>query len=353
MMTPGIILLLGSGETSPTGGRVFEKLMNGMFASPVISILETPAGFELNSRKVAERVGNFLETRLQNNRPKINIIPARKKGTAFSPDDAEILKPLLTSNVIYMGAGSPTYTIRQLEGSLAWELVRARHARGAAIVLASAAIIAAGVQALPVYEIFKVGQDPFWVEGLDLLGAYGLPLVFVPHWNNQEGGADLDTSRCYLGEKRFFPLLQRLKAGVKVVGLDELTALWIDFSDQTCEVMGLGSLYLLDQDGQEDFVSGSRLPLIRLGNYRPVEDILPGVSTDVWNEVAATDDRMQEKHTHPVPEEVLRLVAERQSARDGNEWQRADDIRREIEKAGWQVKDTPTGPRLEFLKPDY
>jgi hypothetical protein len=353
MMTPGIVLLLGSGETSPTGGRIFEKLINGLSVPPVISILETPAGFELNSRKVAERVGAYLETRLQNHRPKINIIPARKKGTAFSPDDAEILKPLPASHVIYMGAGSPTYTVRQLENSLAWDLIRARHARGAAVVLASAAIIAAGVQALPVYEIFKVGQDPFWAKGLDLLGGYGLPLVFVPHWNNQEGGADLDTSRCFLGEERFTPLLRSLKAGIKVVGLDELTALWIDFSNQTCEVMGLGSLHLIDRGGQEDFISGSRFPLKRLGNYRPVEGFLPGISTEVWDQVAAFGDRMKEENTVPAPAEVLRLVAERQSAREKNEWQHADEIRREIEDAGWQVNDTPTGPQLEFLNRDY
>jgi cysteinyl-tRNA synthetase len=47
------------------------------------------------------------------------------------------------------------------------------------------------------------------------------------------------------------------------------------------------------------------------------------------------------------------MVAERQSAREKSEWQRADEIRREIEKAGWQVKDTPTGPQVDLIKTDY
>jgi hypothetical protein len=28
-------------------------------------------------------------------------------------------------------------------------------------------------------------------------------LSFIPHWNNAEGGIDLDTSRCFVGLDRF------------------------------------------------------------------------------------------------------------------------------------------------------
>ena len=41
------------------------------------------------------RVAEFLKTRLQNYKPTIDLIPARKQGTEFSPDNPEILKPLL------------------------------------------------------------------------------------------------------------------------------------------------------------------------------------------------------------------------------------------------------------------
>ena len=49
------------------------------------------------------------------------------------------------------------------------------------------------------YEIYKVGVDPFWAEGMDILGQLGLPLVVVPHWNNAEGGT-FDTRFCFMGE---------------------------------------------------------------------------------------------------------------------------------------------------------
>lgn len=85
-MTLGRIAFLGSGETSLAGGRIFETLAR-LIPDPLrVAILETPAGFELNASLVAGRVKDFLATRLQNYKPTIDLIPARKKGTEFSPD---------------------------------------------------------------------------------------------------------------------------------------------------------------------------------------------------------------------------------------------------------------------------
>ncbi|NCP15895.1 cysteinyl-tRNA synthetase, partial [bacterium] len=155
----GPIALLGSGETSLSGGRIFESLAQSLPTPLRIAILETPAGFELNSTQVAGRVADFLRTRLQNFDPVVDVLPARKRGAPFSPDNAKLLAPLLSANMIFMGPGSPTYAVRQLRGSLAWDMLRARQRMGAALVFASAATIAVGARALPVYEIYKVGED--------------------------------------------------------------------------------------------------------------------------------------------------------------------------------------------------
>jgi hypothetical protein len=90
---------------------------------------------------------------------------------------------------------------------------------------ASAAVVAVSAFALPVYEIYKAGHDLGWQPGLDLFGPYGLKLVFVPHWNNAEGGAELDTSRCFMGRSRFETLRAMLPPDVTVGGFDEHTAL--------------------------------------------------------------------------------------------------------------------------------
>ena len=184
---PGLLALLGSGETAPAGGRVFEVLAQSLPQPLRIAILETPAGFELNSARVAGRVADYLRVRLGNFSPQISVLPARRRGTAFSPDDAEITRPLVHADMIFAGPGSPTYAARQLAGSLAWRRLCARHALGAALVFASAAAITAGRFALPVYEIYKAGHDIHWAAGLDLLGPFGLSIAFVPHWNNNDG----------------------------------------------------------------------------------------------------------------------------------------------------------------------
>ena len=98
---------------------------------------------------------------------------------------------------------------------------------------------------LPVYEIYKAGHDLSWQPGLDLFGAYGQKLVFVPHWNNAEGGVELDTSCCFMGRGRFEALAAMLPPDVTVVGIDEHTALAVDLADGAAEVMGAGDVTVL------------------------------------------------------------------------------------------------------------
>ena len=100
--------------------------------------------------------------------------------------------------------------------------------------MASAASITLGRFAfLPVYEVYKVGADPFWMEGLDLLGTQGIPAVVVPHWDNAEGGTH-DTSRCWLGALVFHrprPPSPPRNGGAR--GLHEHTAVGFDFAALT------------------------------------------------------------------------------------------------------------------------
>ncbi len=200
---PGRIGLLGSGETAAAGGRLFETLVRDLPRPVRIAVLETPAGFELNSPSVAGRVADFLRNRLGNYDPQVSVIPARRRDTPFSPDDPATCAPLLDADLVFAGPGSPTYAARQLRDSRAWQLTLARIAFGAQAVFASAAAIAVGRHALPVYEIYKAGEDLHWQPGLDLFGPFGASPVFMPHWNNTEGGADLDTGRCFMGRARF------------------------------------------------------------------------------------------------------------------------------------------------------
>ncbi len=341
---PGMIALLGSGETAPSSGVVYDRLTTRVEVPLRVSILETPAGFQPNSERVANKVADFLRVRLQNLRPEVSLLPARARGTAHSPDNPATTAAMLQSDMIFLGPGSPTYAVRQLAGSLAWQRLQARHRRGAAVVSASAATIALGVLAMPVYEIYKVGAELHWQPGLDLLAPYGLSIIFVPHWNNTEGGADLDTSRCYMGQERYDQMVTLLPAELTVVGIDEHTGLVLDLAGEQAEVMGRGGVTVMRAGRTQHYPRTSRFVLSDLGPFQMI-DPCAGLPPEVW---AETESRPRVAPATPrVPDEVRTLVEERQDARTRCDWAAADVLRARIVVAGWQVKDTPDGPVVE------
>ena len=111
------------------------------------------------------------------------------------------------------------------------------------MVFSSAAVLTLGVATVPVYEIYKVGADPYWVEGLDVLSEVGLSVAVIPHYDNQEGG-NHDTRFCYLGERRLAMLEPSLPDGAFVLGIDEHTGVIVDLDADTAEIVGKGAVTL-------------------------------------------------------------------------------------------------------------
>jgi cyanophycinase-like exopeptidase len=341
-MSLGQIAFLGSGETSLAGGRIFETLARNINGPLRIALMETPAGFELNSAQVVGRVGDFMQTRLQNYKPIVDVIPARKKNSAYSPDDPEIVKPLLYANMIFMGPGSPTYAIRNLKDTLTWDVIRARHRLGATLIFASAATVSVGAHALPVYEIYKVGQDVHVVDGLNLFADFGLHVSFIPHWNNADGGVDLDTSRCFIGMDRFAEWCDLLPPENETIGLDEHTGLIIDFVSGLCEVSGVSSVSLVRECNPEMYPSGSKFPLKELGEFRIPSPIEKKIPASVW-EMCLNAPPLED---NAPPEEVKVLVEQRAAARASKNWAESDKLRDEIAALGWIVQDSKDGYKL-------
>ncbi len=347
-MALGNVVFFGSGETSPTGGLVFQELSTGFEKAFRIAILETPAGFEPNSALVAGRVAEFLREKLGEKKPRISVIPARRKGTALSPDSPEILEPLPAADWIYFGAGSPSYAVRQLADSLAWGQIFAAWEQGATLVLASAAMIAVGAQSLPVYEIYKAGEDPHWKPGLDLFGALGWNLILISHWNNAEGGAELDTSRCFIGRERFQTLMDQAAADAVVLGLDEHTSLTFDWAEGKGRVAGKGTATILRSGREHIHPSGEDFQLGELGDYS-IPSIPFGVNADVWEDVLR---RRASRGTPAEPSmEVRELVREREQIRKAGKFAEADALRKKVEALGWTVMDTPQGTSIKPHSP--
>jgi len=323
-------------------------------SSPVqAAIVETPAGFEPNCEAVARKIGDYLEHRLRNFQPQVSLIPARRRNTAFDPDDPAIAAPLFHANYLFMGPGSPTYAVRQLRDTFTWHALRLRQRQGAGVCFSSAATLAISQYTVPVYEIYKVGEDLHWKEGLDFFGAFGISLVIVPHWDNRDGGESLDTSHCYIGTERYDGLVAMLpQAGMTILGIDENTGLVIRPEEGVCEVIGAGGVTVIRDGDEERFIAKREFPAHELGDWR-----LPPIALGIPDAVRAASDKAaaevvrraeEDARGQAVPQDVTALSQSREEARQRRDWQKADQIRGQILDRGWQVIDTPEGPVLEM-----
>lgn len=68
-------------------------------------------------------------------------------------------------------------------------------------------------------------------------------------------------------------------------------------------------------------------------------DTVLGLNLDAYHE----QNRQEDAH---IPETVQRLLEEREQARAAQNFERADQLRTAIKKAGYYIEDTPAGPRL-------
>ena len=340
-MNPGSIALISSGETTASGGLVFDALARGRPSPLRIVMLETPAGFEPNSDRVLGKVATYLGQRLQNYKPIIRPIHARRRDGADGTDDPAASAAMFAADLVYLGAGSPSYAVRHLADSWLWSAVLARQALGTGVALASAAAVASGAFALPVYEIYKAGHDLHWLPGLDVFGAYGLRLAVLPHWNNTDGGEDLDTSRCFMGQDRFERLRAMLPADLNVLGIDERTGLTLDPCSGEIRVLGLGAVTVLNAAGETRHSAGTTFHASVLGPFRPagLDHIRPDVLAEA---LAATESPAPSAEP---PDEVLALLDARATARATRDWKRSDALRLEIDGLGWRIEDGPSGQR--------
>ncbi|MBA3777987.1 MAG: hypothetical protein H0X16_01530 [Chloroflexi bacterium] len=121
--------------------------------------------------------------------------------------------------------------------------------------------MAIGTHCLPVYEIYKAGEELSWRPGLDLCADIGIELTVVPHWNNTEGGAGLDTSRCFVGRDRFERLRELLPPTTVVLGLDEHTSCILDPAAGTLDVRDWGVMTVLRGSDETIIPAGERASL--------------------------------------------------------------------------------------------
>ncbi|RVX40214.1 hypothetical protein EDD27_2612 [Nonomuraea polychroma] len=238
---PGLLVLMGSGETSPTMVEVHRAAVRTLRAGARAVLLDTPYAFQENRADISARACRYF---------------ARSVGL-----DVEVTAGITGADWVFSGPGSPTYALdRWTDSGVAGDLRARVRARQGVTVLASAAACTAGLATVPVYEIYKVGAEPHWREGIGLLEPLGLQAVLIPHFDNAEGGTH-DTRYCYLGERRLSRMERELPDGTAVLGLDEHTAVIIDLESETVQVAGRGGLTVRRPGSAVVLPSGTRTDL--------------------------------------------------------------------------------------------
>ncbi len=256
-----VLAIMGSGETSPTMVTIHKQLVARLPGGGHDAILlETPYAFQENASDVSARAQAYFAR-------SVGLKVAVVRDADLPADDhpgAAGLAAIRSSDWVFAGPGSPSYLLNRWRGGPVADTLKDRIAGGTGItVIASAAAAATGFVAVPVYEIYKVGADPHWLEGLDLFGVLGLKVAVIPHYDNAEGGTH-DTRFCYLGERRLAVLERELPADAAVLGVDEHTALILDLMTQDAEVVGRGGATVRKGGVSTVLPSGSRITLPEL-----------------------------------------------------------------------------------------
>jgi hypothetical protein len=241
-------------------GRVGHSFLNAI-------LLDTPFGFQPNADEIVARTIAYFR---QHVGLEIGLASFRHRGRATALEFEQFLARLSQANYVFAGPGSPTYALRHWRDTGVRERLVEKVALGGCVAFASAAAIGLGAYALPVYEIYKVGDDPSWTPGLDLLAQIGVRCAVIPHYNNQEGGTH-DTRFCYMGEARLRLLESMLPDDLLILGVDEYTACIIDVEAQTVTVRGRGGV-TVRRRGSERVWKRTAFPLSELqdGSDAPV-----------------------------------------------------------------------------------
>jgi hypothetical protein len=259
---------MGSGETAPTmlkpHREVFDRIGT---ADPLAVMLDTPFGFQENRDILVEKTLQYFTDSVGRRVEAVNL--ARIQGA--DPVVVEQgLARLRQADWVFAGPGSPTYALRQWRGSAVPAVLADKLANGGVVVFSSAAVLTLGVATVPVYEIYKVGAEPVWEPGLDLLTPLGLPVAVIPHFDNTEGG-NHDTRYCYLGETRLQMLEAQLDPGQHIVGIDEHTAMILDLDTDVAEIVGKGVVTIRSHGASTIIEAGRTIPIDALR--------IPGSST--------------------------------------------------------------------------
>ena len=289
-----LLTIMGSGETAPTMIKVHREVFDRLGrAEPSAVLLDTPYGFQANADLISDRAVEYFR---QSVGRRVEVAQLRRTDTGDAVAIEQALARIRGADWLFTGPGSPSFALRQWAGTPVPDVLAGllrSGGPGGALVFSSAAALTLGIATVPVYEIYKVGADPFWLEGLDLLSDLGLPVAVIPHFDNTEGG-NHDTRYCYLGLARLEQLERELPDGAFVLGVDEHTGVILDLDADRATILGRGVVTLRQQGRQRVLEAGQTVALdvlrvgVPTGAYVRVDRRIGALSCRRWSRFART-----------------------------------------------------------------
>ena len=347
----GSLAILGSGETSPNLVSVHRELLEGLDDSSSIFMIDSPFGFQENANQLVEKIIDFYKVSLN---VEMKLASYRKIEELNTKSFFKSIQLLESASFIFAGPGSPSYASKLWHGNEFEQTLKNHLIKGGKSLFASAAASTLGEHTLPVYEIYKVGKDPYWEKGLNLLDVYGLSCTVVPHFNNAEGG-NHDTSFSYVGENRMKTLLD--KSYSNILGIDEHTALIISGKNETFKVVGLGNVTILNREGTHVFEKDSEESLDILqkllvseknASVKKIDNVeteADSIDKSTIKEIANLEIQIESNKKNNERFEILveKLILLRSKLRNEKNYKLSDEVRDILESSGLQIEDSEQG----------
>ena len=343
-------------------------------------VLDTPFGFQENADILTQRLVDYFQESVG-----VTVLPTRlRRANEPAATVATAVAAVASASWVFAGPGSPSYALQVWRDTGLRPHLDQVLTRGA-LVLASAAALTAGTHTLAVYEIYKVGQDPHWLPGLDVLGHHtGLRAAVIPHFDNAEGG-NHDTRYCYMGERRLRELESQLPDDVFILGVDEHTGVSFDLDARTATVFGRGGMTVRRGENEWVLQTGQSTSFDDIALHGGAERIVPSSPISVPVAAQEVEDLMASGEVMAAVDALLELdeldrdidtratvhalitrlghlaaspkvdindvvgpyiealLQARQAARSGGRWDEADAIRDRLTSLRVEIKDTASG----------
>ena len=334
-------------------------------------LIDSPFGFQENVKQLSAKLEEFFQKSLSVN---IEMVSYRKTNEIGTVEYFKCLEKIRKSNFLFAGPGSPSYAIKVWEDTEFPEHFISLLENDGSLIFSSAAATTLGEYTLPVYEIYKVGEEPRWIKGLNILSAFEINATIIPHFNNKEGG-NHDTRFCYMGKTRFDKLRNSIDS--PIIGIDEHTGLVIDGESRLGEVYGIGKVTIISNNNEVEYSAGNKISFDEISKAKknkiiPIKKDLEieeeyetktsiekasrlidknSVNREsinrILSQIKLNIEELESKTE--IIDPLIELVLEiRKELRLSGKFELSDYMRNEIEKLGIEINDKESGSSWKF-----